>query len=122
MVRMVVVGILSIYLRLKDKKRREEGQGTSEPGAACWRVVSSDYGDDRAIEENIAHNCCLNGVTHHHVPHTWGQPFPFPLLREHYAALGDARTDIPPSYNHQLEHAGDDGVCGGGGGGDCPWC
>ncbi|ELR22826.1 uncharacterized protein ACA1_396110 [Acanthamoeba castellanii str. Neff] len=70
-------GILSIYLRRKG-----------------WHVVSSDY-DEAAIEENIAHNCRLNDVPHHHVPHTWGTPFPFDLLRARFAAIGDTtRHDV----------------------------
>jgi hypothetical protein len=76
----VCAGILSIYLRRKG-----------------WHVVSSDY-DEAAIEENIAHNCRLNDVPHHHVAHTWGTPFPFDLLRARFAAIGDTtRTPMQPS-------------------------
>jgi hypothetical protein len=43
------------------------------------RVITSDY-DDSRIADNIAHNCALNQVPNCHIPHTWGQLFPFHLL------------------------------------------
>jgi predicted nicotinamide N-methyase len=70
-------GILAIFLRRKG-----------------WHVVTSDYSDDPAIQENISHNCRLNGVPHYHVPHTWGQPFPFDLLRACFQELGHPRHDV----------------------------
>ncbi|XP_022864771.1 uncharacterized protein LOC111384686, partial [Olea europaea var. sylvestris] len=40
-------------------------------------ITTSDY-DDAEIEENIAHNCQINGVTPvlPHIKHTWGDAFP----------------------------------------------
>lgn len=40
-------------------------------------ITTSDY-DDQEIEENIAYNCRVNGITPAvpHVKHTWGENFP----------------------------------------------
>lgn len=40
-------------------------------------ITTSDY-DDQEIEENIAHNCRVNGITPvlPHIKHTWGDNFP----------------------------------------------
>ncbi|KAK6152519.1 hypothetical protein DH2020_015154 [Rehmannia glutinosa] len=40
-------------------------------------ITTSDY-DDAEIEENIAHNCWINGVTPvlPHIRHSWGDVFP----------------------------------------------
>nr|XP_043610628.1 protein N-terminal and lysine N-methyltransferase EFM7 isoform X2 [Erigeron canadensis] len=40
-------------------------------------ITTSDY-DDQEIEDNIAHNCKVNGVTPvlPHIKHSWGDPFP----------------------------------------------
>ncbi|KAL2479479.1 S-adenosyl-L-methionine-dependent methyltransferase superfamily protein [Abeliophyllum distichum] len=40
-------------------------------------ITTSDY-DDAEIEDNIAHNCQINGVTPvpPHIRHTWGDVFP----------------------------------------------
>ncbi|XP_022151593.1 protein N-terminal and lysine N-methyltransferase EFM7 isoform X2 [Momordica charantia] len=40
-------------------------------------ITTSDY-DDQEIEENIAYNCRVNGITpaFPHVKHTWGDKFP----------------------------------------------
>ncbi|KAI7733157.1 LOW QUALITY PROTEIN: hypothetical protein M8C21_022153, partial [Ambrosia artemisiifolia] len=42
-------------------------------------ITTSDY-DDQEIEDNIAHNCRVNGVTPvlPHIKHSWGDPFPNP--------------------------------------------
>ncbi|XP_071720467.1 uncharacterized protein [Rutidosis leptorrhynchoides] len=42
-------------------------------------ITTSDY-DDQEIEDNIAHNCKVNGVTPvlPHIKHSWGDPFPNP--------------------------------------------
>nr|KAJ0203444.1 hypothetical protein LSAT_V11C500283120 [Lactuca sativa] len=42
-------------------------------------ITTSDY-DDEEIEENIAHNCRINGVIPvlPHIKHSWGDPFPNP--------------------------------------------
>ncbi|KAL8154267.1 hypothetical protein V2J09_012027 [Rumex salicifolius] len=42
-------------------------------------ITTSDY-DDHEIEENIAHNCKINGVIPDlpHIKHTWGDAFPIP--------------------------------------------
>lgn len=40
-------------------------------------ITTSDY-EDQEIEENIAHNCWVNGVAPvlPHIKHTWGDAFP----------------------------------------------
>ncbi|XP_076943674.1 uncharacterized protein LOC143613995 [Bidens hawaiensis] len=40
-------------------------------------ITTSDY-DDQEIEDNIAHNCRVNGVTPvlPHIKHSWGETFP----------------------------------------------
>ncbi|KAI4328728.1 hypothetical protein L6164_021061 [Bauhinia variegata] len=39
-------------------------------------ITTSDY-DDQEIEENIAHNCRVNGIpVLPHIKHTWGENFP----------------------------------------------
>ncbi|XP_047323035.1 EEF1A lysine methyltransferase 3 isoform X2 [Impatiens glandulifera] len=40
-------------------------------------ITTSDY-DDQEIEDNIAHNCRVNGVVPvlPHIKHSWGDPFP----------------------------------------------
>ncbi|GJZ65135.1 methyltransferase-like protein 23 isoform X1 [Tanacetum coccineum] len=42
-------------------------------------ITTSDY-DDQEIEDNIAHNCTINGVSPvlPHIKHSWGDPFPIP--------------------------------------------
>ncbi|KAL4587159.1 hypothetical protein LXL04_000025 [Taraxacum kok-saghyz] len=42
-------------------------------------ITTCDY-DDQEIEDNIAHNCRINGVTPvlPHIKHSWGDPFPNP--------------------------------------------
>ncbi|XP_043698404.1 protein-lysine methyltransferase METTL21C isoform X1 [Telopea speciosissima] len=40
-------------------------------------ITTSDF-DDEEVEENIAHNCSVNGITPvlPHIRHTWGDTFP----------------------------------------------
>eukprot|EP01117_Protostelium_nocturnum_P005553 TRINITY_DN2007_c0_g1_i1.p1 TRINITY_DN2007_c0_g1~~TRINITY_DN2007_c0_g1_i1.p1 ORF type:complete len:281 (+),score=95.57 TRINITY_DN2007_c0_g1_i1:185-1027(+) len=86
-------GILSILLRKKG-----------------FAVVSCDYNDEEGeIERNIEHNCVTNNKTnvcslHHHVPHTWGNPFPYAkyhhereALVEEMSAQGTTTLKLPIS-------------------------
>lgn len=60
----------------------ELGSGTGALAIFLRRLVNldittSDY-NDQEIEENIAHNCRVNGITPvlPHIKHTWGDAFP----------------------------------------------
>ncbi|PRP79926.1 hypothetical protein PROFUN_12415, partial [Planoprotostelium fungivorum] len=68
-------GVLSIILRRKG-----------------FAVVSSDFSDaEQQISSNIEHNCEVNSVDgvsfHHHVPHTWGNPFPWARYHQERESL-----------------------------------
>ncbi|KAI3788665.1 hypothetical protein L2E82_01438 [Cichorium intybus] len=63
-------------LKRRGKGPPKKGQGKR---AAKLDITTSGY-DDQEIEENIAHNCRINGVTSvfPHIKHSWGYPFPNP--------------------------------------------
>lgn len=44
-------------------------------------AISSDY-DNSDIADNISHNCNLNGIYEAHIPHNWGQEFPWSQLKD----------------------------------------
>ncbi|KAI3788663.1 hypothetical protein L2E82_01436 [Cichorium intybus] len=70
--------------RIERRRIIELGSGTGALAIFLKKlcevdITTSDY-DDQEIEENIAHNCRINGVTpvFPHIKHSWGDPFPNP--------------------------------------------
>lgn len=70
--------------RIERRRIIELGSGTGALAIFLKKlcevdITTSDY-DDQEIEENIAHNCRINGVTPvlPHIKHSWGDPFPNP--------------------------------------------
>ncbi|CAI9287377.1 unnamed protein product [Lactuca saligna] len=70
--------------RIESKHIIELGSGTGALAIFLKKlcqvdITTSDY-DDQEIEENIAHNCRINGVIPvlPHIKHSWGDPFPNP--------------------------------------------
>ena len=62
----------------------ELGSGTGVLSIALRKLgfssaITSDY-DSTDIAENIEYNCLLNNVYHVHIPHTWGEQFPWEQL------------------------------------------
>ncbi|KAL8093042.1 hypothetical protein AgCh_035068 [Apium graveolens] len=67
---------------IEGKRIIELGSGTGGLAIFLWKlfqidITTSDY-DDSDIEENIAHNCKVNGVIPvlPHIKHSWGDAFP----------------------------------------------
>ncbi|VFQ71208.1 unnamed protein product [Cuscuta campestris] len=67
---------------LEGRRTLELGSGTGALAIFLHKsfkldITTSDY-DDKAIEENIAHNCQANGISPAlpHLKHTWGDSFP----------------------------------------------
>ncbi|PWA75800.1 Nicotinamide N-methyltransferase-like protein [Artemisia annua] len=71
-------------LNLQGRRIIELGSGTGALAIFLNKlyqvdITTSDY-DDQEIEDNIAHNCTINGVSPvlPHIRHSWGDPFPNP--------------------------------------------
>ncbi|XP_017248515.1 uncharacterized protein LOC108219533 isoform X1 [Daucus carota subsp. sativus] len=67
---------------IEGKRIIELGSGTGGLAIFLWKlfqidITTSDY-DDSEIEDNIAHNCKVNGVNPvlPHIKHSWGDAFP----------------------------------------------
>ncbi|KAI4324470.1 hypothetical protein MLD38_029958 [Melastoma candidum] len=69
---------------LEGRRTVELGSGTGALAIFLRKafgldVTTSDY-DDVEIEDNISHNCMINGIAPvlPHIRHSWGEPFPVP--------------------------------------------